>query len=94
MDERETTHEVPTLSDRDKAILELERKHWQFIGTKEQAVRDQFDMTLTRFYQVLNRIIDTEAALAYNPLLVKRLRRVRRARKRSRTARHLGTDSD
>jgi len=81
-----------TLSDRDREILAVERHWWKYAGAKEQAIRDKFDMSATRYYQVLNALIDREAALAYDPLLVKRLRRLRQARQRARSARRLGID--
>ncbi|MBA2641019.1 MAG: DUF3263 domain-containing protein [Nocardioidaceae bacterium] len=81
-----------TLSDRDRALLQFERQWWKFAGAKEQAVRDEFAMSATRYYQVLNALIDQPAALAYDPLLVKRLRRLRAARQRARSARRLGVD--
>ena len=81
-----------TLSDRDREILSLERVWWQYAGAKEQAIRDKFDMSATRYYQVLNALIDREDALAFDPLLVKRLRRMRAERQRSRSARRLGFD--
>ena len=77
---------------RDQEILAFERQWWQFAGAKEQAVRDEFGMSATRYYQVLNALIDSPAALAYDPLLVKRLRRLRAARQRARSARRLGID--
>lgn len=80
------------LSERDQAILAFERSWWEFAGAKEQAIRDQFDMSATRYYQVLNALIDREAALAHDPLLVKRLRRLRMARQRARSARRLGIE--
>ena len=80
------------LSERDRGILAFERQWWQYAGAKEQAVRERFDMSATRYYQVLNALIDTEAALAYDPLLVKRLRRLRSARQRARSARRLGIE--
>ncbi|CAN5687962.1 MAG: DUF3263 domain-containing protein [Nocardioidaceae bacterium] len=80
------------LSQRDRDILAFERQWWQFAGAKEQAVRDTFAMSATRYYQVLNALIDMPAALAYDPLLVKRLRRLRQARQRARSARRLGID--
>ena len=83
---------APSLSDRDREILALERLWWQYTGTKEQAIREKFDMSTTRYYQVLNALIDTEDALAFDPLLVKRLRRLRAERQRSRSARRLGFD--
>ena len=83
---------VETLTDRDREILALERLWWQHAGAKEQAIRDKFDMSATRYYQVLNALIDREDALAFDPLLVKRLRRLRAQRQRSRSARRLGID--
>jgi hypothetical protein len=83
---------VETLTDRDREILALERLWWQYAGAKEQAIRDKFDMSATRYYQVLNALIDREDALAFDPLLVKRLRRLRAQRQRSRSARRLGID--
>lgn len=78
------------LSERDRDILDFERQWWKYAGAKEQAVRDQFDMSATRYYQVLNALIDRPAALEADPLLVRRLRRLRAARQRQRSARRLG----
>ena len=49
-------------------------------------------MSATRYYQVLNALIDKPAALAADPLLVKRLRRLQVHRQRTRAARRLGID--
>jgi hypothetical protein len=81
-----------TLSDRDRRILEFERQWWKYAGAKEQAIRDLFDMSGTRYYQILNGLIDNPAALSADPMLVKRLRRMRAARQRARSARRLGID--
>ncbi len=78
------------LSARDQAILDFERQWWKYAGAKEQAVRDQFQMSSTRYYQVLNALIDSPSALAHDPLLVRRLRRLRATRQRARSARRLG----
>ena len=83
---------VVELSDRDREVLAFERQWWKYAGAKEQAVRDLFDMSATRYYQVLNALIDSPAALAHDPMLVKRLRRMRASRQRARTARRLGVD--
>jgi hypothetical protein len=100
MDAAETVnHEHPddgldqdglNLSARDREILEFERQWWKYAGAKEQAVREKFDMSSTRYYQVLNALIDKPEALAADPLLVRRLRRLRAARQRQRSARRLG----
>lgn len=81
------------LSERDQKMLALERQWWKYSGAKEQAIRELFDMSATQYYQVLNALIDTEDALAHDPMLVKRLRRLRTSRQRARTARRLGSDS-
>ena len=92
-----TAHEDTTateasaeLSERDCEILDFERQWWKYAGAKEQAVRDKFDMSATRYYQVLNALIDRPEALTHDPLLVRRLRRLRAARQRQRSARRLG----
>ena len=77
---------VGELSARDAEILAFERQWWKFAGAKEQAVRELFDMSTTRYYQLLNALIDRPEALAYDPMLVKRLRRMRQTRQRARTA--------
>ena len=59
-------------------------------GSKERAIRDEFDLSATRYYQQLNALLDTQAALAHNPLLVNRLLRLRAARRRSRTDHRVG----
>ncbi|MBD8059469.1 DUF3263 domain-containing protein [Cellulomonas sp. JH27-2] len=81
----------PGLTERDEQILAFERQWWKYAGAKEQAVRELFDMSATRYYQVLNALIDDPAALAHDPMLVKRLRRMRSSRQRARTARRLGS---
>lgn len=80
------------LSERDRGVLEFERQWWKYAGAKEQAIRDLFEMSSTRYYQILNTLIDTPEALAFDPMLVKRLRRMRAARQRARSARRLGID--
>ena len=81
------------LSERDREILGFERQWWKYAGAKEHAIREAFDMSATRYYQLLNALIDHESAVAYDPLLVKRLRRLRSARQRARSARRLGFDT-
>ena len=78
------------LSDRDREIIAFERQWWKYAGAKEQAIRELFDMSATRYYQVLNALIDSQAALEADPMLIKRLRRLRASRQRARSARRLG----
>jgi hypothetical protein len=80
------------LTRRDREILAFERQWWKYAGAKEQAIRELFDMSATRYYQVLNALIDNPAALAADPMLVKRLRRLRASRQRQRSARRLGIE--
>ncbi len=78
---------------RDHMMLQLEDSWWKYAGAKETAIRDLFDMSATRYYQVLNALIDTPQALVADPMLVKRLRRLRSTRQRTRSARRLGLDA-
>lgn len=78
------------LTEREIEILTFERQWWKYPGAKEQSIRELFDMSATRYYQALNALIDSPAALAHDPLLVKRLRRMRSSRQKARTARRLG----
>lgn len=80
-----------TLTDLEAGILALERLWWQHRGAKEQEIRDRFDLSATAYYQRLNALIDREDALAHDPILIKRLRRLRDTRQRSRSARRLAT---
>jgi hypothetical protein len=80
------------LTRRDREILAFERQWWRYAGAKEQAIRELFDMSATRYYQVLNALIDSPEALAADPMLVKRLRRLRATRQRQRSARRLGIE--
>jgi hypothetical protein len=70
------------LSDDERALLEFEKQWWRHAGAKEQAIRDRFDLSATRYYQLLNELLDRPAALAHDPALVKRLRRLRASRTR------------
>lgn len=74
------------LSARDREILAFERQAWRYAGAKEQEIRELFGMTTTQYHQRLNQLLDSEAALAADPLLVKRLRRQRDARHTTRLA--------
>jgi Protein of unknown function (DUF3263) len=78
------------LTPREAEILEFERQWWRLAGAKEQAVADRFGLSSTRYYQLLNGLIDRPAALRADPMLVKRLQRLRLQRERARSARRLG----
>ena len=74
------------LSRREHEMLTFERQWWRRPGAKETAIRDRFGVTPTRYYQVLNTLVDRPDALAADPLLVRRLRRLRLARQRTRSS--------
>ncbi|MBA2307879.1 MAG: DUF3263 domain-containing protein [Pseudonocardiales bacterium] len=85
-------HDGEILNRREREILVFEAQWWKYAGAKEQAVRELFDMSATRYYQLLNALIDKPAALMVDPLLVKRLRRLRSSRQRRTAARRLGIE--
>jgi hypothetical protein len=78
------------LDDRARALLDFEREWWKLDGPKERAIRDRFGLSAARYYQMLNKLIDESEALEYDPMLVRRLRRLRTARRRARFARRMG----
>ncbi|WP_327704362.1 DUF3263 domain-containing protein [Streptomyces decoyicus] len=69
------------LSARDEAVLAVERRSWPGPGPKERAIREQLGISPTRYYQLLNALLDDPRALAHDPVTVNRLRRVRDARR-------------
>lgn len=72
------------LSQRDRAILDFERMWWTESGPKELAIRTRFDLSPTRYYQVLGELLESSDAISYDPLVVRRLRRLRDRRRRAR----------
>jgi hypothetical protein len=78
------------LNQRDADILDFERSWWKHAGVKERAIKERFDMSATRYYQLLNDLLENPAAMELDPILVKRLKRLRTYRQRQRTARLLG----
>jgi hypothetical protein len=79
------------LSARQVEILDFERQWWRHAGAKEEAIRSEFGLSAARYYQLLNAVIDSPAAVRHDPMLVKRLQRARDARTRARAARAFGT---
>jgi hypothetical protein len=78
------------LDDRDRSLRDFEAAWQRHVGAKEEAIRADLGLTPARYYQLLGRLIDTEDALAYDPMLVKRLQRIRDERQRARLARVSG----
>ncbi|MDI3388208.1 DUF3263 domain-containing protein [Streptomyces sp. B-S-A8] len=69
------------LSERDRAVLALERQGWASRGAKEREIRERLGISPTRYYQILNALLDDPRALAHDPVTINRLRRVREARR-------------
>jgi hypothetical protein len=78
------------LDQRSRDVLDFEREAWKLSVTKERAIRERFGFSPSRYHQLLHRVIDRPEALVYDPMLVRRLRRVREVRRRARTASELG----
>lgn len=87
---------MAALSELQLRILAFERGWWRQPGAKEQAILDSLGISPTRYYQLLNELIDDPEALATEPGLVTRLRRQRARRQRLRSARpgRGGTQAD
>ena len=77
------------LGERERGVLAFERQWWRHAGAKEEAIRREFGIGPTAYYQLLSRLIDDPAAIAYDPMLVKRLQRQRASRRRQRSGRRL-----
>jgi hypothetical protein len=73
-----------SLSERDRAILDFERSWWAEGGVKETAIQERFELSASRYYELLGQLMDDPDALAHDPLLVRRLRRLRDARQKAR----------
>lgn len=76
---------MEALTDQQAKMLEFERQWWKYAGAKEQAIRDLFGLSATRYYQLLNGLIDEPAALEAEPMVVRRLRRLREQRRAPRS---------
>lgn len=74
------------LSEREVAILAFEHEWWRHAGAKDEAIRTEFGLSAARYYQVLNALIDRPAAIAHDPMLVRRLHRIREARTTARSS--------
>jgi hypothetical protein len=72
------------LTERDRAILDFERSWWSEPGPKEVAIKARFDLSTTRYYSILNELLDVTGAMDHDPLVIRRLRRQRDRRRRAR----------
>jgi len=78
------------LSEFEVKMLEFERSWWRHAGVKESSIKELFNLTPPAYYQLLNNLIDREAAVLAEPILVKRLRRLRESRTEARSSSKLG----
>lgn len=65
------------LTNRERELLDFAGLTWRYAGNRDQALRDRFDLSGTRYQQLLNGLLDRPEALAYAPSTVNRLRRMR-----------------
>lgn len=76
-----------------RSVLAFERRWWEHAGAKEEAIRREFGVGPTAYYQLLTRLLDDPAAMAYDPMLVKRLQRQRASRRRQRSTGRLSSQA-
>lgn len=72
------------LTERQQAMLDLERTAWTLDDSKEQLIRERFACTLETYYGDLNELLELPEAMEYDPMVVRRLRRLRDRRRRAR----------
>jgi len=72
------------LTERDRAILDFERSWWHESGPKETLIQERFELSASRYYEILGQLLESPEAYDYDPLGVRRLRRLRDRRRRAR----------
>ncbi len=72
------------LTRRDRDILDFERSWWTATSPKDVQIRERFELSATRYHQLLGELLEDGQAMAYDPLVVRRLRRQRDRRRRAR----------
>lgn len=90
---RQTVTQTSVLSRRDADVLDFEREWWRYAGAKEEAIAARFELGVEAYYALLNDLIDTDGAVDHDPMLVKRLRRLRAQRQRERAARRVAAEA-
>ena len=73
-----------SLSKFEQDLLDFERTWWSEDQPKDAAIADQFRLTTAEYYEQLTALIDTDQALGHDPLVVRRLRRMRERRRQER----------
>ena len=77
------------LTERDRAIIAFERTWWSEDGSKESIISERFELSTTRYYELLGDLVDSEEAYEFDPLVIRRLRRLRDRRRRARFERQI-----
>ena len=77
------------LTERDIAIIEFERTWWAEDSSKESIIRERFELSTTRYYELLGEQIDSDEAYGFDPLVIRRLRRLRDRRRKARFERQI-----
>jgi hypothetical protein len=72
------------LSAREVAILDFERMWRHLPGPKHVEIRQRLQMSPSRYYELLNEVIDSPEAEEHDVLTVRRARRVRDQRREAR----------
>lgn len=72
------------LTERERAIIEFERTWWAEEGSKETIIRERFDLSTTRYYEIVSDLLESEEAYEFDPLVIRRLQRLRARRRRAR----------
>jgi hypothetical protein len=72
------------ISERHQAMLEFERNYWTFDEPKETLIRARFQCSADEYYAELNELLEQPAAMAHDPLVVRRVQRQRLRRRRQR----------
>ena len=88
----DTDKAADRLSERDRRVLDFEGSWWLYPQPKDRAIPEYLGMSATRYYQALRRLMDDDTALAYAPMTVRRLQRMRRDRTAQIAARVRGRD--
>ena len=73
------------MTDDDRRMLDFAGRWWRTAGAAEDAIRAEFGISATRFWQKVNQLLEEPDAAAYAPTLVSRLRRIRDTRSRRRS---------
>lgn len=81
---------MDALTDLERELLDFATLTWRSTGLREQAIRTRFDLSATRYHQLTLGLLERPEALAYAPMTVRRLTRLRDRRADARSVRAAG----